>query len=214
MPLQITFSLLMLLQPLAWDFHLKDDHEIVHSKAEWQHKQAVILFFISTECPISNRYAPTINRMVQEYAAKNVAFYLVQSDPDLTAQAAEEHAKEFALSMPVLMDPTQVLASKMDVSVTPTAVIVNSAGEIKYRGRVDDRNIDLGTYRDNPKREDLKIALEEVLAGKPVSQPQTKVIGCYLPPPSKKDGKEPPRRALRVSPPNLGGEFCRFPNVA
>jgi len=185
MSTRIAFSLLMLLRTAAWDFQLKDARGVPHSRDEWQHKRAVVMFFVSTECPISNRYAPTINRMAHEYAVKDVAFYLVQSDPDLTSQAAEQHAREFAISIPVLMDPTQLLAAKMDVSVTPTAVVLNSSGEIKYRGRVDDRNVDLGKYRDTPKREDLKIALDEMLSGKTVSESETKVIGCYLPPPKK-----------------------------
>src|ERR1051325_5641788 len=123
-------SLLLLSLHAGWDFHLSDAHGSLHSKAEWQHKLAVVLLFISAECPISNRYAPAINRMVQNYSAKNVAFFLVESDPDLTSQAAAQHAKEFSLTIPVLMDPTQLLAGKMDVSVTPTAVVVNSEGEI------------------------------------------------------------------------------------
>ena len=120
--------------------------------------------------------------MAEEFGPKNIGFYLVQSDPDLTPSAAEQHAKDFNLTIPILMDPTQMLASKLGVSATPTAVIVNSSSEIQYRGRVDDRNIDLGKYRDEPKREDLKIALNEILAGKSVSQKETKVIGCFLPP--------------------------------
>ena len=179
------FSILLMLQPAAWDFHLLDARGNPHSKAEWKNKQAIVMLFVSTECPISNRYAPTINRMAQEYSRKNVAFFLVQSDPGLSPQAAEQHAKEFALTIPVLMDPEQILASELETLVTPTAIVLNNAGEVLYRGRVDDRNIDLGKYRDAPKREDLKIALDEVLAGKKVSEPVTKVIGCFLPPPKK-----------------------------
>jgi peroxiredoxin len=185
MVLSATLSLLLVMQPIGWDFHLMDDHGSPHSTAEWKNKRAIVMLFVSTECPISNRYAPTINRMVQDYSSKAVAFYIVQSDPDLTPAQAEKHAEEFALTMPVLMDPKQVLASKLQVLVTPTAIVMNPSGEVRYRGRVDDRTIDLGKYRDVPKREDLKIALDEILAGKPVSEATTKVIGCFLPPPKK-----------------------------
>lgn len=183
--LRLAFISLLMLLPAKWDFHLRDSHGTPHSTADWQHSQATVLLFVSTECPISNRYAPTFIRMVQEFAPKNIGFYLVQSDPDLSPAAAEEHAKEFKLTIPILMDPTQMLATKLGVKVTPTAVIVNPAADVQYRGRVDDRNIDLGKYRDVPKREDLKIALNEIITGKPVSQPETKVIGCFLPPPRK-----------------------------
>jgi thiol-disulfide isomerase/thioredoxin len=183
--LRLTFLSLLMVFPAKWDFHLRDSRGNAHTSTDWQQHRATVLLFVSTECPISNRYAPTIIRMVQEFAAQSIGFYLVQSDSDLSPAAAEEHATEFKLTIPILMDPTQILAAKLGVKVTPTAVIVNPAGEIQYRGRVDDRNIDLGKYRDAPKREDLKIALKEILSGKPVSQPETKVIGCFLPPPRK-----------------------------
>src|SRR5215831_10506288 len=189
MSLGLAFSILLLLQPAGWDFHLLDARGNPHSTAEWKNKQAIVMLFVSTECPISNRYAPTINRMAQEYSQKNVAFFLVQSDPDLTPQAAQQHAKEFALTIPVLMDPEQVLASKLEALVTPTAIVLSGTGEVRYRGRVDDRNIDLGKYREVPKREDLKMALDEVLGRRKVSEPETKVIGCYLPPPRKGKGE-------------------------
>jgi thiol-disulfide isomerase/thioredoxin len=183
--LGLTFLSLLMLLPGQWDFHLRDSRGTTHSNTDWQHNRATVLLFVSSECPISNRYAPTINKMVQEFAPQNIGFYLVQSDPDLSPAAADEHAKEFKLTIPILMDPTQMLAAKLGVKVTPTAVIVNPAGDIQYRGRVDDRNIDLGKYRDAPKREDLKGALNEMLSGKPVSQSETPVIGCFLPPPRK-----------------------------
>ena len=165
----------------VWDFHLPGVNGKAHSASEWKDKRAVVLLFLSTECPISNRYAPAINRLHHEYSGKGVLFYVVQSDPDLKAPDAKKHAAEFGFEMPVLMDPKQVLASKAGASVTPTAVILSVNASILYQGRIDDRNIDLGKYRDTPKREDLKIAIEEVLAGKAVSERTTKVVGCFLP---------------------------------
>src|ERR1051326_6101274 len=138
-----------------WNFQLSDANGKLHSVAEWNAKKAVVLLFLSTECPISNRYAPAINRLFDNYSGKNVAFYIVQSDPSLKAADARTHASEFGFKMPVLMDPTQSLATKTGVEVTPTAVVMSSVGQVLYIGRIDDRNIDLGKYRDAPTREDL-----------------------------------------------------------
>ncbi len=167
----------------SWDFHIPDVTGKMHSVEEWQGRKAVVLLFVATECPISNRYAPTINRIFDQYSTKNVTFYIVQSDPDLQAKDAARHAKEYELRPVVLMDPAQLLAARMHVSVTPTAVVLSPDAKILYSGRIDDRNIDLGQYRDNPKREDLILALDEILAGRPVSEPTTKTVGCFLPPP-------------------------------
>jgi AhpC/TSA family len=169
----------------TWDFHIPDVTGKVHARVEWQGKKAIVLLFIATECPISNRYAPTINHIFDDYSPRNVAFYIVHSDPDLQAKDAVQHAKEFALRPTVLMDPAQTLAAKMHVTVTPTVVVLSPDATMLYSGRIDDRNIDLGQYRDNPKREDLKLALDAILAGRPVSEPTTKTVGCFLPPARK-----------------------------
>ena len=174
--------LIGLLAPGApWDFHLLDAAGRAHTVGEWKDKKAVVLLFVSTDCPISNRYAPVINRIGQEYSSKNIAFYLVQSDPDLTPRAAAAHARDYGFAMPVLMDPQQQLASKLAVAVSPTAIVLAN-GEVRYRGRIDDRNVDFGKSRATPRKEDLKLALNAVLAGQAVSEPNTKVIGCFLPP--------------------------------
>src|SRR5207249_117308 len=96
-----------------WDFKLSDVDGKTHSIADWKGKSAVVLFFLSTECPISNRYAPAINRLTQDFTAKNVVFYIVESDPALRPADAKKHASEFGLKMSVLMDPVQVLAARM-----------------------------------------------------------------------------------------------------
>src|SRR3954471_5592550 len=99
----------LLLASPSWDFHLNDANGKSHSAAEWKDKRAVVLLFLSTECPISNRYAPTINRLHHDYSSQGVAFYVVQSDPGLPAQDAKKHAMDFGLKMPVLMDAKQIL---------------------------------------------------------------------------------------------------------
>ena len=53
-------------------------------------KAASVLFFYWQDCPISNGYAPEINRICASHT--NFAFYIVQVDPDLTPAAAKEHA--------------------------------------------------------------------------------------------------------------------------
>src|SRR5689334_22742653 len=110
--------------PENWNFRLNDLAGVPHSVAEWQYKRAVVLLFLATDCPISSRYAPTLNRMISEYGAKKIAFYIVQSDPDLTVEAARKYAGDFAFKTAMLLDPAQTLAAKTQVKVTPTAVVL------------------------------------------------------------------------------------------
>jgi peroxiredoxin len=167
----------------SWDFDLLDAAGRRHTAQEWKEARAVALFFIAAECPISNRYAPEINRIVAAYSARGVAFYGVQSDPDVGAASALRHVKAYGFDFPVLLDPAQTLADQTGVTLTPTAVIVSPAGELLYRGRIDNRYLDFGKYRDAGVKPDLRLALDALITGKPVAEKYTKSIGCALPPP-------------------------------
>ena len=166
-----------------WDFDLLDAAGRKHTAREWKTARAVALFFIGAECPISNRYAPEINRIVTAYSTRGVAFYGVHSDQDVGAEASRRHARDYGFDFPVLLDPAQTLANQTGVTLTPTAVILSPAGELLYRGRIDNRYLDFGKYRDAGVKPDLRLALDAVIAGKPVAEKYTKSIGCALPPP-------------------------------
>jgi peroxiredoxin len=162
-------------------FTLRDSTGAIHTATEWQQRGAVVLLFISSDCPISNRYAPTINALVKEYVPANTAFYAVQSDPDITAEAARQYAQEYGFQFPVLLDPYQTIASRYSVLVTPTAVVVSGRGELLYRGRIDDRAVDLGKWRNTARKQDLRDAIANVLVSKAVGRPFPDAIGCFLP---------------------------------
>src|SRR6267378_2930341 len=87
------------------DFALLDAGGKKHTPAEWKDKKAVVLFFLGTECPVSNGYAPEYVRLVKAYADRGVVFYGVHSDPDVSAAEAAKHAGEYRLRFPVLLDP-------------------------------------------------------------------------------------------------------------
>jgi peroxiredoxin len=177
-----TSLLAVTLLPQVWSFKLNDSTGRPHGAEEWQHRSAVALLFISADCPISNRYAPTINQLAADFGAKNTAFYGIQSDPDITPDEARKHAEDFGFHFPVLLDPAQVLASRYGVSVTPTAVVVSPAGEMVYRGRIDDRSVDLGKWRDVAGSQDLRDAIAATLANRKIAGPSHEAIGCFLPP--------------------------------
>jgi peroxiredoxin len=166
-----------------WDFELLDANGRKHTAREWKDARAVAIFFIAAECPISNRYGPEINRLVADYSARGIAFYGVHSDPDIGPAAALRHAQDYGFDFPVLLDPNQTLAGKTGVILTPTAVILSPAGELLYRGRIDNRYLDFGKYRGAGVKPDLRLALEAVEDGKPVPEKYTKPVGCALPPP-------------------------------
>jgi hypothetical protein len=142
--------------------------------------KAVVFVFTATDCPISNRYAPEIQRLRREYADHGVRFFLVYPNPADTPAAIREHAKAFAYPADALLrDPKQRLAKASSVTIAPEAAVF-AEGRLVYHGRIDDRFVDFGVDRPEPTVRDLDEALRAVLAGKPVAHPVTQAVGCYL----------------------------------
>jgi thiol-disulfide isomerase/thioredoxin len=143
--------------------------------------KAHVLLFLTTDCPIANSYAPEIKALLKDFAGRPVRFYAVHVDPDLTAEAARQHAKDYGLTLPVLLDAKHLLVAATGATRTPEAVVVLADGSVAYRGRIDDRYPALGKKRQAPSRRDLRDALTAVLAGKAVATPRTQAVGCSIP---------------------------------
>jgi peroxiredoxin len=144
-----------------------------------------VLVFLGTECPVSNGYAPALKRLYEAHVSTGVLLLGVHCDSDVSAEIAKAHAREYQLPFPLALDHDQQLASKCDVQVVPTAVVVDPAGRILYRGRIDNRYLKSGLRRPEATEFDLQAAIESALAGKRPSPAASEPFGCPLPPPRK-----------------------------
>jgi thiol-disulfide isomerase/thioredoxin len=145
---------------------------------------AHVLVFVTTDCPIANSYAPEIEAIAREHAADPLRFFLVHVDPDVDADAARTHARDYGYaSLPILLDPEHRLVGRLGITVTPEAAVVLPGGELAYRGRIDNVWGDFGSRRREPSRRDLRLAIGAVLAGHPVEPARTEAIGCFVPEP-------------------------------
>ena len=138
-----------------------------------------VLVFTTTDCPISNRYAPEITRLATRFDGQ-VRFRLVYPVPSDSDATIREHVKKFGYPLQWERDPTQALVRKTGVTVTPEVAIVDSIGKVLYRGRIDDRYIEFGKDRPQPTVRDLERSLEAVIGGKPVPVAETRAIGCFI----------------------------------
>jgi predicted ATP-grasp superfamily ATP-dependent carboligase len=140
--------------------------------------KAAVLIFVGVDCPISNSYAPEINRIAADYSKKGLDFYIVYSEANLSAANAKKHSDDFGYACPSLMDRQQVLMKSTKAKVTPQAVVMGPDAEILYSGRIDNWYEDFGKQRFKPTTHDLRDALDAIVAGKKVAVPVTKAIGC------------------------------------
>lgn len=141
---------------------------------------AILFLFASVDCPVSNRYAPEVQRLHTTFASKNVAFWLVYPNPFETPQQVREHLKAFSYPVHALLDPRHDLVKLAKVSITPEAALFNRQRTLAYHGRIDDRFVSLGVERPAATRRDLFEALTAVLAGKPPAVESAPAVGCFI----------------------------------
>jgi peroxiredoxin len=161
------------------DFTLKDIEGRLVSLAGLKDARAVVVVFLGTQCPVNNLFLPRLAELHKEFAGQGVAFLALNANKQDTPQRIAEHAKKHALPFPVLRDEGNVVADRMGARRTPEAFLLDGERKIRYQGRIDDQ-FGVGYQRPAPTRRDLAVALEEILAGKAVSQPTTPVAGCLI----------------------------------
>ena len=161
-------------------FSLADSSGATHTDAEWRTGRASVLFFITTDCPISNGYVPEMNRIAHAYASRGVRVYAVMADTATLLGEAQKHAMDYGFAFPVLLDPKQTLVRFTGASITPQAAVISPSGSMVYLGRIDNRVEGFGQQRPQATQHELRDALDEVLAGKSVAKPATKAIGCSI----------------------------------
>jgi peroxiredoxin len=161
-------------------FALRDTGGVVHSAEEWNGKKAIVVFFTTTDCPLSNNEVPEMNRTRRDYESRGVAFYAVQADLTIADSDVVQHTKEYEFSFPVLFDPHQILAKMTGASTIPSAAVLTPDGTLLYLGRIDNRVEDFNIRRQEPTKFELREALDAVLAGKAVAHPRTKAFGCAI----------------------------------
>jgi len=137
--------------------------------------RATVLFFTSVECPLANRYADRVKSLHQLYRDRGTSCYALYSHALETPAEVRRHAAETQYGFPALLDPEQLAAERFGVKHTPTVVILDAAGKVRYRGAVDDhKSLEL------VKRQHARLALDELLAGKQVSLDATPTTGCLI----------------------------------
>jgi peroxiredoxin len=141
--------------------------------------KAVVLLFLGTECPVNNAYMPRVAELHKSYSDKGVLFVAINSNIQDTADKIAAHAKEFGIPFAVLQDKNQAAADHFGARRTPEAFVLDAGLKIRYQGRIDDR-FGAGYQRTKANRDDLAIAVDEVLAGQNVSVASTPVAGCII----------------------------------
>lgn len=148
--------------------------------------KAVVFFFTAADCPISNRYAPRMTQLAEEFAPQGIESWLVYSDDLADPATIKTHQEEYRLRLPVLLDRTFAIADFARADVTPEAAVFvlsrpNNTPTPVYLGRLDDQYQGFGKYRPAATKNELYDLLTRVANGETPAFTKTKAIGCYIP---------------------------------
>jgi peroxiredoxin len=143
-------------------------------------QRAIVFVFATIDCPISNRYAPEVQRLHREFGA-DAAFWLVYPDASLSPEVLRQHAKEYGYSFPALRDARHTLVRLTGATVMSEVAVFDRSGRLVYRGRIDNRVVDFGTSRASATKRDLQDVLTALRAGAAISPATTQAVGCDIP---------------------------------
>jgi thiol-disulfide isomerase/thioredoxin len=141
--------------------------------------RVVVLVFVREDCPVSGRYAPTIQRVRDEHQA-DVRFYLVFPDKSETPPSIRKYLQDFRYSIPALRDPQHALVKRAHAQVTPEAAVFNGQGALVYNGRIDNLYETFGRARPAPTTHELEDAIDAALGGRELTNKTATAVGCYI----------------------------------
>lgn len=142
-----------------------------------------VVMFLCNHCPYVLYVNPEIVRIVAEYQPKGVSFIGISSNdaeayPEDAPDKMKAHAAAVGYTFPYLYDESQDMARAYDAACTPDFYVFDKDMQLAYRGQLDSSR---------PKRnpvpstgEDLRAALDAVLAGQPASAAQRPSGGCNI----------------------------------
>jgi thiol-disulfide isomerase/thioredoxin len=139
----------------------------------------LVLIFVRTDCPISNRYAPTIQALSQKYADAAVMM-LVYPDKTETNANIKKHLQEYDYKIAALQDTQHALVKLSKVEITPEVGVFNGKRELIYHGRIDNWYKEFGRARSAPTTHELNDAIQAALNGHSAAPTSVGGVGCYI----------------------------------
>lgn len=161
----------------APQFTLEDHNGKSVSLADFKGK-IVVLEWWNEGCPVCARHARagTMKKLVNTYADKGVVLLAINSTASCTNESNRKAAEQFSLNYPILNDSKGDVGRAYDARTTPHMYVIDKNGVLVYMGAIDD---DPGGNKKEVVNYVAK-ALDELLAGKPVSTPETRPYGCSV----------------------------------
>jgi len=165
----------------APDFNLIGIDDKKYSLDSFRDKKALIVIFSCNHCPYVQAYEDRIIAIQRDYAVKDVAVVAISSNedvnyPDDSFENMKKRAADRSFNFPYLRDEDQSIARAYDATHTPEIFLFDANRKLAFHGKIDDN----WQESDKVQNHYLRDALDELLAGKEISVPETFTIGCTI----------------------------------
>jgi len=135
---------------------------------------------VSPDCPIAQKYSLTLRKIESEYSENGIHVYGIMPGTYYSLKEMNKFRKKYKVNFPLLQDPNYKIPKWLEGTITPEVFLLNSSGEVVYRGAIDNWFFALGKKRAVITETYLIDAIEAVLADKPIAVSKTDVVGCIL----------------------------------
>ena len=158
------------------EFKLPDAEGKEHSLSSIKGAKGTVFIFVSTRCPVSNAYNERMEALAKDLRARGVNVVGINSNIGETRDEIKQHSADHKFTFAVLKDEGNKIADRFGAMRTPEAFFLGADNKLLYRGRIDDTD----PRRGEALTPDLRNAVDETLAGKPVSKPEGLAFGCSI----------------------------------
>jgi hypothetical protein len=139
--------------------------------------QFLLFIFIDPNCPITQKYIPKINGLMNKY---DLLVYGVQPNLGTYYDQVMKFKDDYSFKFPIINDSTQKLTYYLNASVTPEVFLLDKSGALIYSGAIDNWFFDLGRYRKSATIHYLQDALDSNYGSLFSVNNNTKAIGCLI----------------------------------
>ncbi len=159
--------------------HVAEPHGRDFSFTRIRGKRLTVIAFLGTECPLAKLYSARLETLAQQYRNHGLTVIGFCSNAQDSQQDVTDFVLQHALTFPVFKDTRHRVADQLKAVRTPEVFLLDHGQRVVYWGRIDDQYA-IGIKKAKPQRSDLKIAIDETLAGNKVSIPIAESVGCHI----------------------------------
>lgn len=180
--MSLTPSTMLALGTPAPSFSLKDTNGKTVSTDDFTEAKGLLVAFICNHCPYVKHIRPGLAAIGREYPPRGIAVVAINSNdvknyPDDSPRKMAEEVRFAGYTFPYLFDETQEVAKAYRAACTPDFFLFDGERKLVYRGQLDDSRPGNGLPVTG---DDLRAAMEALLAGKPISEKQKPSMGCNI----------------------------------